>query len=98
MSYADFTRQHRRLAILRYLEECPAYTVNASILGDVLARLGLAATHDQIVTEITWLQEQGFVSVAKGSEMVVATATRSGLEIARGLSVHPEIRRPRPEA
>lgn len=97
MSYPDMVRQHRRLAILRYLEECPAYTVNAAILGDVLAGLGLPATHDQVVTEVVWLREQGFVTMVEAGGLVVATATRAGLEVAQGRTLHPEIRRPRPE-
>ena len=93
--YLDLIRRHRRLAILRHLEGCAEYTSNAAILGDVLAGLGLGATHDQIVTEAMWLRDQGLVRVADDGFCVIA-ATRAGAEIARGVTTHPDIQRPRP--
>ncbi len=94
--YAEAVRRHRRLAILRHLEQVTDYTSNASILSDVLHGVGVASTHSQIVTELAWLQEQGFVTYEDTGAFVVVEATRHGVEIARGLATHPEIQRPRP--
>lgn len=94
--YADTLRRHRRLAILRHLEAIPEYTGNASILQDVLRGLGLPTSRDQIVTELAWLQEQGFVTYDASADFVVVTATARGVDIARGLASHPEIQRPSP--
>jgi hypothetical protein len=40
--YATTVRKHRRLAILRHLEQVSGYTTNASILRDVLVMRGLS--------------------------------------------------------
>jgi hypothetical protein len=96
MSYHDTVRKHRRLAILRHLEQCGEYTSNASILTDVLAGVGVHSTRAQVTTELIWLQDSGFVRLTDHGEFVVATATQEGVEVAQGLSVHPDIQRPRP--
>lgn len=96
--YGDYHRRHRRLAILRHLEAIPEYCGNASILQDVLRGVGLPATRDQVVTELTWLKEQGFVSYDEKADFLVVTATARGVEIARGLASHPDIQRPSPRA
>lgn len=93
--YRDTVRQHRRLTILRHLEGVAEYTSNASILQDVLARLGLPSTRDQVRTELGWLAEQGLIRI-NDEDFVVATATARGVEIARGLATHPDIQRPSP--
>jgi len=94
--YLKTIGRHRRLAILRHLEAIPEYTGNASILQDVLKGLGLASSRDQIVTELAWLREQGFVTFDPSADFVVVTATARGVDIARGLATHPEIQRPSP--
>lgn len=94
--YAETLRKHRRLAILRHLEAIPEYTGNASILQDVLRGLGLPVSRDQVVTELAWLKEQGFVTYDSGADFVVVTATARGVDIARGLATHPDIQRPSP--
>jgi len=98
MSYANTINKHRRLAILRHLEACVDYTSNASILVDVLDGVGVTSTRDQLVTELAWLKETGFVTYEDRSDFIVVEATRRGAEIARGLASHPEIQRPSPRA
>ena len=94
--YSDVLRRHRRLAILRHLEACAEYTSNGSILQSVLIGLGVQSTRDQVVSELVWLREQGFVECNDRADFVVVTATARGVEIARGLTTHPEIQRPSP--
>jgi len=94
--YSDHIRRHRRLAILRHLEACSEYTSNVSILADVLRGVGVQSTRSQVVTELSWLKENGFVTTVDHGDFVVATATLSGAEIARGVTTHPEIQRPQP--
>lgn len=96
--YAATLRKHRRLAILRHLADCAEYTGNASILQDVLRGLGLPSTRDQVVTELAWLKEQGFVIYEDRAEFIVVTATARGVELARGLASHPDVQRPSPRA
>ncbi len=94
--YAETLRRHRRIAILRHLEACAEYTSNASILQSVLMGVGVTSTRDQVVTELSWLREQGFVEYEDRADFLVVSATGRGVEIARGLATHPEIQRPSP--
>ncbi len=96
MSYDDDVRRHRRLAILRHLEACSEYTSNVSILTDVLRGVGIQSTRSQVITELTWLKENGMISTVDHGDFVVATASTSGVEIAQGIGSHPEVKRPRP--
>lgn len=94
--YSDTLRRHRRLAILRHLAECAEYTSNASILTDVLYGVGLPTTRSQVITELAWLAEQGMITNDDRGDFVISTATTRGVEIATGLSTHPDIQRPSP--
>ncbi len=98
MSYQETVRKHRRLAILRHLEACTDYTSNASILTDVLDHVGVASTRSQVITELQWLKDNGFITTQENGDFVVATATLTGAEIATGRATHPEIQRPSPKA
>jgi len=93
--YQATLRKHRRLAILRHLEQVSGYTTNASILRDVLHGVGVGSTFDQVITELHWLQENGMVTVSDHGDFVIAEATLRGIEIARGEATHPDIQRPR---
>jgi hypothetical protein len=94
--YGELVRKHRRLAILRHLEACAEYTSNGSILQSVLNGVGVQSTRDQVITELAWLREQGFVTYEDRAEFIVVTATARGCELARGLATHPEVQRPGP--
>lgn len=96
MSYAEDVSRHRRLAVLRHLADVPEYVSNASILQDVLNRLGLPVSYDALQTELHWLREQGFVEFNPDADFVVVTATRRGVDLAKGLATHPGVQRPRP--
>ena len=94
--YGDLVRKHRRLAILKHLEACAGYTSNGSILQSVLIGVGVPSTRDQVITELAWLREQGFVAYEDRAEFIVVTATARGCELARGLATHPDVQRPGP--
>lgn len=96
--YEATLRKHRRLAILRFLEKSHTFTSNVSILTDVLNSntIGIDTTRDQTTTELAWLAENGFVTLAGQSDFWVATATARGVEIALGRARHPEVQRPSP--
>ncbi len=98
MSYSEDISRHRRLAILRYLVERPEYTSNASIMQDVLGDLGLPLSYDALISELSWLNDQGFVSADTAAQLVVVVATRRGVDLARGLASDPGVQRPRPRA
>lgn len=95
--YAEFQRRHWRLAILRHLEGCAGYTANPSILRDVLTGLGFPISHAQMRTECAWLVEQGLIRPAAFDRPYTPIeATEAGVDVARGLSRHPDIARPEP--
>lgn len=96
--FHTFNSRHRRLAILRFLEVSPGYTSNASILTDVLNsdQIGINTSRDQATTELSWLAENGFVTLGGRADFRVATATARGVEIALGRATHPDIQRPSP--
>lgn len=96
MSYQDELRQHARLAILRMLEDAPRYTSNVSIMTDLLPRFGISYGRDQVETEVHWLHDQGMLSIDDLNGFIVVTATLRGVEIAKGVTTHPQIQRPRP--
>lgn len=90
-------RRHLRLTILRVLAHAPGYSANDSILTDACRSLGFGATRDQVRTEIQWLGEQGLASVETLEHLLVATATRRGLDVALGHAVHDGVKRPSPD-
>lgn len=96
MSYAEDISRHRRLAILRHLTEVQEYVSNASVLQDILIRLGLPISYDALMTELHWLREQNMVAFDPDAMFVVVTATRRGVDIAKGFATHPGVQRPRP--
>jgi len=95
MAYQNTLRKHRRLCILRALADAALYTSNASILQDMCTGLGVATNRSQMITELTWLKDSGFVDYDDREEFLVVTATHGGVEIAQGKATHPEIQRPR---
>ncbi len=90
--------EHRRLALLRYLAEASAHTANSSILRDVLSGFGVPTTFDQLSAALGWLAEHELVTLAGSPELLIATATRRGLDVAAGRAVHPGVLRPSPKA
>lgn len=97
-NYSSTLSKHRRLTILRFLDDSAEYTSNASIMVEVCNSLGVASTRDQVAGEIAWLNEQGLVTYEDNSGFMVVTATARGIEIARGVARHDGVQRPRPGA
>lgn len=99
MSYSTHFAKHLRLAILRLLAESPGYALNSSILVDALGALGLAASRDQVRSEIAWLAEQGLATSDElPGGLVVATLTERGGDVASGRASVPGVQRPTPQA
>ena len=97
--YSTFLAEHVRLAILRVLDELSEFRSNSAFLRDAVSELGLSATHDQVRTQVAWLQEQGLVTTVEALRGVLTvTATERGLDVARGRATVPGVRRPSPKA
>lgn len=96
MSYRDFIQEHRRLVILRDLNEVPGYALNSSILADLLERAGLKASRDQIHADLAWLAEQGLVETGTVGSVQTAKLTQRGADVATGQALVPGVKRPGP--
>lgn len=94
--YGATLSKHRRLTILKFLNDSPEYTSNASILVEVCNSFGVRSTRDQIAGELVWLKEIGFVTYEDNDSFIVATITDRGIQIAEGLSRHDGVKRPGP--
>ena len=92
--YSDYLRRHRRLSMLRTLEQAPQYRSNESMITQVLNSMAIATTRDQVRTELLWLEEQGFVTTEDVHGLLIAEATQAGQEIALGRRTHPDIEKP----
>lgn len=63
----------------------------------VVNDFGMSSTRDQIRTDLTWLREQGFVTIRDTAGVMVATLTEAGGEIAAGRRTDPGIAKPSPK-
>lgn len=96
-SWDEHLSRHRRCAILRLLNAAPGYVGNESLLYDAVPQLGVTSTRDQIRSELTWLAEQGLVTVETHADLMMARITQRGTEVARGVVENPGVKRPSPE-
>lgn len=95
--YAKHLAEHRRLAILRFLTEALDYSLNESILCDLLAHFGMRVSRDMLRADIAWLADLSLVTVDKALEDVdVVRLTERGNDVAAGRTVVPGIKRPSP--
>ena len=95
--FADTLRRHRRLAILRALNSAPEYSANESMLMDVMTALRITSTRDQVRTDLGWLADQGFITTTTIFDLMTATVTEAGADIATGRRIHPDVEKPSPK-
>ncbi|HBG06313.1 MAG: hypothetical protein A2075_12145 [Geobacteraceae bacterium GWC2_58_44] len=98
MEFADLLTEDERLVILRALEKDLGYSHNESILHSVVERYGHACSRDKVRTHLTWLQEQGLLTLKTVGTIYVATITQRGADVATGRAVVPGVKRPSPGA
>jgi hypothetical protein len=89
---------HLRLTILRVLHSSPGLTANSSIIQGVCGEFGVVVSRDVVKTEIAWLEEQGLLKSQPIGQMVVATISERGLDVAEGRAIVPGVQRPAPGA
>jgi len=95
-NYAQLRTEHRRLTILRILAEDPGYTVNSSIIADILPEWGQKVSRDVIHADFAWLAEQGLVETEERGSVHVAQLTQRGADVAGGVAHVPGVKRPGP--
>ena len=96
MDVAELVREARRLALLRFLLESPAYRMPLAVLGEALETVGHGVASNTVLEDAIWLKKQGLVSMwrAKGSDALELSP--QGYEVARGFVLCPGVRRPVP--
>ncbi|WP_338669760.1 ArsR family transcriptional regulator [Pseudodesulfovibrio methanolicus] len=96
MSYGNVVAEHLRLTILRLLAEQPDYTLNDSLIRDMVPDFGFRPSRDVIRSQLAWLDEQGLVGVTQNGGCRVAHLTERGEEVAKGYATVPGVKRPSP--
>ena len=97
MPFAELYEEHRRLIILRALENPKiGPSCNDSILQSICLEFGCRSSRDQIKSAATWLEEQGFVKNKVQGGTYIVTITQRGTEVATGILTVPGVKRPSP--
>ena len=98
MDFRDTLTEHRRLIILRSLENPKiGPTCNDAILQTICNEFGCRSSRDQVKSAAAWLEEQGLVSFrVQESGTYVVTITQRGAEAATGILTVPGVKRPSP--
>jgi hypothetical protein len=96
MQLRDRIDADRRLVMLRMLTEAPGYCLGESMLDEVLAAYGHRVSRDWVRAQMSWLKEQGLVSIEQIGEIMIATLTGRGEDVANGEAEVPGVKRPRP--
>lgn len=98
MSYRTTLAEHIRICVLRLLAEAIDYEANTSILADSVATFGLKCSRDFLAVQLTWLDEQGLVTLSTLTPTLsVARLTSRGHDVAKGHAHVPGVKRPSPE-
>lgn len=96
-TFAERLREDRRLVLLRLLNEQGAYRANSSVLHAGLQHLGVAASRDDVVTDLHWLRDQALLSLEEAVPgLYVATLSARGRDAVEGLCLVPGVSRPGP--
>lgn len=96
MSFSDTLNQHIRLSILIELAKNSGYRSNESVLQGVVEGYGLTCSRDCMRTQLTWLAEQGLITI-EDVGIMVATLTQRGLDVSKGAASCPGVQRPSPK-
>lgn len=97
MSFQTTVTEDRRLSLLLVLRETPGYSANAFLLRDAIDQIyGHSASIDQVRTDVAWLHEQGLVTARTAGDVVLATLTSRGADVASGRANVPGVKRPMP--
>lgn len=97
MNFQQTVMEDRRLSLLLLLSDSPGYSANAFLLQTAVNQAyGHSVSIDQVRTDLAWLGEQGLLSVKAMGDVVVATMTVRGADVAAGRATVPGVKRPLP--
>ena len=95
-SYAESVARHARITALKLLAEAPEYTLNESMLRELMAGFAVTYSRDQVAGLLAWLDEQGLATVEDAGGLRIAKITSRGEDVAAGRAKHPGVKRPGP--
>lgn len=96
-TFAERLREDRRLVLLRLLAEQLGYRANSSVLHAGLQHLAVAASRDDVLTDLHWLKDQALVRLQEPVEGVLTVELSArGHDVAQGATVVPGVSRPSP--
>jgi len=96
MSFADVVMADIRLVILKALAEDQGYSMNESVLQEILGMFGHTCSRDRVKTELRWLEEQGLITLNEVVGTLVAKVTGRGVDVSTGAARVDGVKRPRP--
>ena len=96
--FAEHFNKSFRLALLRLLEEAPAYQANAPVLQKAAGSMGFSVSRDQVMTQLDWLAEQGLIRIEEIGPVRVAHLTDRGHDVAKGYITSTGVERPSPRS
>lgn len=88
----QIVERDRRRAMLAALVVAPAYMLPARALREQIGLAGYAASFDRVLTDCTWLAEQGLIEFSNE----VALLTDRGADVVLGRAQVPGVMRPEP--
>jgi hypothetical protein len=94
-TFAQHQDADRRLTILKGLESAVQYRANEFLLQRFCDAVGHTVSRDRLRADVAWLFEQGLIEQQVG-DVLVATLTVRGLDVATGRALCPGIARPQP--
>lgn len=95
-AFAQHVGADRRLMILTTLQLCGGYKMNEHALYEFLNEQQYSVSKDQLMTDLTWLAEQGLITFDQVAGVHLATLTQRGLDVQAGRARVPGVARPRP--
>lgn len=96
-SFNERYREDRRAWLLKMLSEQPGYRANNATLYLAASHYGIAASNDDVLTDLNWLQEQGLIGLERVTDSVaVATLLSRGQDVVHGLTSVPGVSRLQP--
>lgn len=93
MSFEKIQREDRRFHILLFLSKEPDFALNNSMLHQALKVIGHGVDPDLVITDMSWLKDQGLIKITEQGSFSIAKLTNRGLAVANQDVVHPGISR-----
>jgi hypothetical protein len=93
MTHAQRITRDRRLLILRLLEAAPGYWASECLLHCALDGFGHHTIAGQLRADLAWLAKRGLLATEDIADVIIATATQRGVDVAQHRATVPGVGR-----